>query len=107
MLTSCIDLPNKLSQLPQVLKDVTLFFSRSTPNLTMVILAMDYIDEMFTKGVLQKTKLDPAIRSAIGLAKKTLNRYYSFTDSSDLYRITMSKLQSFTYYFSIFPDHFF
>ena len=77
------------------------------PNLAMVIPVMDYIDEMFTKGVLQKIKLDPAIHSAIGLAKKMLNWYYSFTDSSDLYHIAMSKLQSFTYYFSIFPDHFF
>lgn len=57
----------------------------------MVIPAMDYIDESFTKGMLKKRTLDPAIHTAIGLAKKTLNRYYSLTDSSDLYHIAMGK----------------
>ncbi|KIL61192.1 hypothetical protein M378DRAFT_48619, partial [Amanita muscaria Koide BX008] len=72
-----------------ILKDATLYFSREMPNLAMVIPAMDYIDETFTNGILNKRKLDPAIRAAIGLAKKTLNRYYTLTDSSDLYRIAM------------------
>ena len=39
----------------------------------MVIPVMDYIDEVFTKGMLEKTTLDPLIRAAVGLAKKTLN----------------------------------
>ena len=83
-------LPNSSCHV-QVLKDATLFFSRSMPNLVMVIPAMDYIDETFTKGMLKKKTLNPAIRAAIGLAKKTLNRYYSLTDSSDLYCIAMGK----------------
>jgi len=72
----------------QILKDATLFFSHSTPNLAMVIPAIDYINETFTNGTLDQT-LDPAIKAAIGLAKKTLNRYYSLTDLSDLYCIAM------------------
>ena len=81
-------LPNKL---PQVLKDAMLFFSCPTPNLAMVIPTMDYIDEVFTTGMLQRNTLDPAIRAAVGLAKKTLNKYYEHTDASKLYRIAMGK----------------
>ena len=81
-------LPNKLLQ---VLKDATLFFSCSTPNLVMVIPTMDYIDEVFTTGMLQRNMLDPAICAAVGLAKKTLNKYYECTDASKLYRIAMGK----------------
>ena len=66
----------------------TVFFSCGTPNLVMVIPAINYINETFTNGTLDQT-LDPAIKAAIGLTKKTLNRYYSLTDSSDLYHITM------------------
>ncbi|KAF8667473.1 hypothetical protein AX14_006338 [Amanita brunnescens Koide BX004] len=55
----------------------------------MVMPTMDYIDEIFTTGLLNDQRLDPAIHAAIGLAKKTLNRYYSKTDTSDLYRIAM------------------
>ena len=59
------------------------------PNLAMVIPAMDYIDEIFTTSMLNKQELSPPICAAIGLAKKTLNCYYSLTDSSELYHITM------------------
>ncbi|KAJ3498251.1 hypothetical protein NLJ89_g10242 [Agrocybe chaxingu] len=71
-----------------VLKDATLFFSRSTPNLATVIPAMDYIDtRLTTQG--HNTGYAAPIRAAIGLAKKTLNRYYTLTDSSEVYRIAM------------------
>ncbi|KIM62896.1 hypothetical protein SCLCIDRAFT_118637, partial [Scleroderma citrinum Foug A] len=80
-----------LKQLHEVLKDAMLFFSRSTPNLAMVIPAMDYIDKVFTMGMLQKNTLDPAIRAAVGLAKKTLNKYYERTDASKLYHIAMGE----------------
>jgi len=69
--------------------NVTAFFSHKMPNLTMVILAMDYIDEAFTNSMLNDQDLSPAIHVAIGLAKKTLNRYYSLTDSADVYCIAM------------------
>ncbi|KIL65170.1 hypothetical protein M378DRAFT_77314 [Amanita muscaria Koide BX008] len=79
----------QLRDVLKILKEATLFFSRDTPNLSQVIPAMDYIDEAFTNGILNKKELDPAIRAALGLAKKTLNRYYTLTDSSELYRIAM------------------
>ena len=60
-------------------------------NLAMVIPAMDYINEVFTTGMLNHTCFDPAIRATIGLTKKTLNKYYSLTDSSKIYCIVMSK----------------
>ena len=56
----------------------------------MVIPAIDFIDETFTNGVLNKRELDPAIRVAVGLAKNTLNRYYEKTNMSEKYRIVMS-----------------
>ena len=57
----------------------------------MVIPTMDYIDKVFTNGALKKEVLHPAIRAVIGLGKRTLNHYYSLTDSSELYRIAMGK----------------
>ena len=78
-----------LNLLLQVLKDAMLYFSRSTPNLAMVIPTMDYIDTTFTTGLLKKEQLNPTICAAVGLAKRTLNRYYSLTDTSELYRIAM------------------
>jgi hypothetical protein len=76
--------------LHQILKDATLFFSRSTPNLATVIPAMDHIDQQLTTYARDKKYLR-SIRSGVSLAKKTLNRYYSLTDSSEVYRIAMSR----------------
>ena len=72
----------------QILKDATLFFSRDTPNLAMVIPAMDHIDEVLSSQSLDR-RYDVSIRASLGLAKKTLNRYYSITDMSEVYRIAM------------------
>ncbi|KIK17267.1 hypothetical protein PISMIDRAFT_111858, partial [Pisolithus microcarpus 441] len=79
----------QLRDVLKILKDATLFFSRGTPNLAMVIPAMDYINEVFTTGMLDEERFDPSIHAAVGLAKKTLNKYYSLMDTSDLYRIAM------------------
>jgi hypothetical protein len=75
----------------KVLKDATLFFSRSTPNLATVIPAMDVIDQRLTSYSCN-VKYLPSIRAAVGLAKKTLDRYYQLTDSSEVYRIAMGML---------------
>ncbi|KAI6111602.1 hypothetical protein EDD17DRAFT_1772662 [Pisolithus thermaeus] len=79
----------QLCNVLKILKDATLFFSCSTPNLMMVIPAMDYVDEVFMTGMLDEEWFDPSIHAAIRLAKKTLNKYYSLTDMSDLYYIMM------------------
>ncbi|TFK47876.1 hypothetical protein OE88DRAFT_1606907, partial [Heliocybe sulcata] len=78
-----------LQQLCDVLKDATLFFSRATPNLATVIPAMDHIDNFFTDVIRDKSKYGAPLRAAIAIGKKTLNRYYNLTDSSELYRIAM------------------
>jgi hypothetical protein len=72
----------------QIFKDATLYFSRSTPTLATVIPAMDHIDEMLTSQSVD-SDFEPAIRAALSLAKKVLNRYYSATDHSEVYRIAM------------------
>jgi hypothetical protein len=75
----------------QILKDMMLFFSCRMPNLTTVIPAMDYIDTVFTNVARPTSDLSSAVQAAIEIVKKTLNRYYSLTDASDVYRIAMDK----------------
>ncbi|KIK32214.1 hypothetical protein CY34DRAFT_102008, partial [Suillus luteus UH-Slu-Lm8-n1] len=77
-------------QLCDILKDATLFFSCSTPNLATVIPAMDLIDQRMTMYS-RDMKFLLSIHSAIGLAKKTLDQYYQLTDKSEVYRIAMGK----------------
>ncbi|SJL07249.1 uncharacterized protein ARMOST_10592 [Armillaria ostoyae] len=74
----------------KVLKDATLYFSRSTPNLATVIPAMDHINQVFATTSIRNTQLSAPMRASLLVAKKTLNRYYSMTDKSDLYRIAMN-----------------
>ncbi|KAI3998135.1 hypothetical protein K525DRAFT_215035 [Schizophyllum commune Loenen D] len=76
-------------QLRSVLKATMLFFSRDeTPNLASVIPAMDRLDRELATACVDEG-LEPAIRAAANLAKKTLNWYYSLTDASETYRIAM------------------
>ncbi|KAG2032500.1 hypothetical protein BDR03DRAFT_873784 [Suillus americanus] len=82
-------LVKQLRDVLKILKDVTLYFSCSTPNLAMVIPAMDHIDQVFTNCILKKELPEPAIHAALGLAKCTLNRYYSLTDKYKVYQIAM------------------
>lgn len=66
-----------------------MFFSRGgTPNIASVIPAMDHLDEHLASAAINH-KYDPAIRAAVAIGKKTLNRYYDRTDHSELYRIAM------------------
>ncbi|KAF5317857.1 hypothetical protein D9758_018904 [Tetrapyrgos nigripes] len=81
-------LAEQLKDVLKVLRDVTLFFSRSTPNLATVVPVLDEIDRKFTEWALNTT-LDPAIRAAVSLAKKTLNKYYGKFDYSEVYRVAM------------------
>ncbi|KAF9038033.1 ribonuclease H-like domain-containing protein, partial [Panaeolus papilionaceus] len=84
------DVLKELCAILKILKHATLFFSRSTPSLAYVIPVMDHMNDQFTETANNKN-LSPAIRTAVGLAKRTLNRYYSRTDDSETYRIAMSK----------------
>jgi hypothetical protein len=80
----------RLSVRSKVFKDASSFFSRAIPNLAMVIPAMDHIDEHLTTASLNRHYC-LAVRVALAMGKKTLNKYYSLTDSSELYRIAMGK----------------
>ncbi|KAG2107649.1 uncharacterized protein F5147DRAFT_557103, partial [Suillus discolor] len=77
-----------VKQLRDILKDATLYFSCATPNLATMIPAMDHIDQELTSYSHNK-KYSALICVAVRLAKKTLNRYYKLTDSSEVYRIAM------------------
>ncbi|KIL55138.1 hypothetical protein M378DRAFT_18219, partial [Amanita muscaria Koide BX008] len=82
-------LAGELRDILSIFKDATLFFSRDTvPNLTMVIPAMDHIDEVLAMYI-ASPKYSQAIWSALSVGKCTLNRYYSKTDFSETYRIAM------------------
>jgi hypothetical protein len=80
-----------LSYIPsQVFKDVTLFFSRGgTPNVASVIPAMDHLDKHLA-SIATSLKYGRPIKAAVALRKKTLNRYYDWTDHSEVYWIVMS-----------------
>ncbi|KIM55496.1 hypothetical protein SCLCIDRAFT_30352 [Scleroderma citrinum Foug A] len=55
------ELLGQLHDVLKILKDATLYFSRGTLNLAMVIPVMDYINEKFTNYLLMKDTLDPEI----------------------------------------------
>lgn len=57
---------------------------------------MDMVDETLTSKASDRT-LTLSIRAAVSLGKKTLNRYYELTDSSDVYRIAMGTSQMVNY----------
>jgi hypothetical protein len=61
---------------------------------------MDKIDDLITATVITssvqpagtpKRALHGSIKSALKLAKSTMNKYYSRTDESNVYRIAMSE----------------
>ena len=75
----------------QVLKHVMLYFSQATmPNISSVIPAMNHIDKVLETHATKKTFLI-LIQAAVSIGKKTLNRYYSKTDLSEIYHISMGK----------------
>ena len=51
---------------------------------------MDHIDTTLTNQA-RDDKFDEALQAAVGIAKKTLNRYYKLSDLSATYRMAMSK----------------
>ena len=76
----------------QIFKDTTLFFSQGTPNLAMVIPAMDHIDKVLATSSDSPHQFSLAICAALVIGKKAMNWYYKKTNYSDVYWITMSKI---------------
>jgi hypothetical protein len=73
----------------QIFKDTTLFFSRGTLNLAMVIPAMDVIDSIIATMSEASQKFCLAICTALAVGSITLNKYYNKTDNSEVYHISM------------------
>ena len=51
---------------------------------------MDHLDEVLATNAVSDNYL-PSIKAALLVGKRTINRYYSKTDMSDVYRIAMGK----------------
>jgi hypothetical protein len=60
---------------------------------------MDRIDEHLATSA-DDIRYSAAIRSALAIGKRILNRYYNKTDHSEIYRIAMGKLRCFSNLFS-------
>lgn len=82
-------------------KDATTFFSRATPNLTTVIPAIDHINEILTSHESDES-LNGSVRAALSLGKKTLDRYHSLTDSSEVYQIAMGEFDFSLFIFTLY-----
>jgi hypothetical protein len=57
---------------------------------------MDHIDEHLTTAALS-ADYPKAIKAALAIGKKTLNRYYNKTDHSETFRIAMGMFFNFQY----------
>jgi hypothetical protein len=56
---------------------------------------MDHVDAHLATAS-QDSKYPLSIRAVLAIGKKTLNRYYTKTDHSEVYRIAMGMLSSFS-----------
>ncbi len=70
---------------------MTLRISRtSTPLLHEVIPLIDILTKLLDKKIID-TSLPMAIRAAVARGRAILNKYYSLTDDSIMYRMAMSE----------------
>ncbi|KAF5372622.1 hypothetical protein D9758_005249 [Tetrapyrgos nigripes] len=80
--------------LEKVFKDATIYFSSEQhSSISGIIPAMDRIDDLLTAQTTtapsSSQPLHSSVKAALRLAKKLMNRYYSRTDESSIYRISM------------------
>lgn len=79
----------------KIFKEATEFFSRKNESLlSSVIPVMDDIDETLQTSIDDK-KYSTALLHALTLGRRTLNKYYSHTDASELYRTALSESAGF------------
>jgi len=78
----------ELARALTVFKKATLLFSAANATVGLVIPAMDRIDQVLEKDT-DLQKFSPTLRAALDIGRQTLNRYYSKTDDSEVYRIAM------------------
>lgn len=67
------------------------------PNVAAVIPAMDYINKVLTASSGISSNYSLAIRAALTLGKRTLDKYCNKTEESKVYRIAMGMSLSSTY----------
>lgn len=67
---------------------MTLEFSTDTPCPAAVIPAMDKMHAELTAAV-ENAEYSTALRAALSLGLKVLDKYYSLSDDSEIYRIAM------------------
>ncbi|KAJ2911793.1 hypothetical protein MD484_g8620, partial [Candolleomyces efflorescens] len=72
----------------KVFKITTQKFSGDTTNLPDVIPAMDHMYATLTASM-EDESIDTSIRGALSLGVELLNKYYSLTDESEVYRIAI------------------
>ena len=69
-------------------KEATIFFSQDdVATIAHVIPTMDRIDAMLSNSA--SKPLSPSIKHALSFARKIMDKYYSKTDLSNVYRIAM------------------
>jgi hypothetical protein len=72
----------------QIYKDATVFFSQaSVSTIAHVIPTIDQIDAMLSESSTEP--LAPAVKYGLTFARHVLNKYYSKTDDSNIYRIAV------------------
>ena len=82
----------------QIYKEATLFFPHdSAATIAHVIPSMDWIDTVLCDA--GTTALTPSVKHTLMFACKLLNKYYSTTDLSNVYRVAMGRLSFSLHYF--------
>jgi hypothetical protein len=75
-------------------KDATTFFSQdNVATIAHVIPTMDRINNMLKTSAAEP--LTPSVRHALKFARKIMDKYYSKTDLSNVYRIAMGMFSRF------------
>ena len=67
---------------------MTLEFSTDTPCAAAVIPTMDKMHAELTAAV-ENVEYSPALQAALSLGKSVLDKYYSLSDDSEIYRIAV------------------
>ena len=74
----------------KIYKDATLFFSKdNVSTIANVIPTMDHIDALL--GDVPVEPLSQSVKHALRFARKSINKYYSKTDLSNVYSIAMGE----------------
>ncbi|KAG6851602.1 hypothetical protein C0991_007760, partial [Blastosporella zonata] len=83
------ELARQLDEILEVFKEATLLYSEEeTSHITSVLPAMDHLDQVLASALVNRN-YSSAIHFAVQIGKRTLNRYYSKTDQSEIYRIAI------------------